>query len=114
LSKIDLLEKGRHWNDVGDLSTLLPVTGVFSDVQRTDDRDVNLRFVDRGADGTVVVHIATLADAGSVQALRVDARLVTEPKPSVHEAFHRGNRILNDVFFKLIPKASERFGAKGG
>jgi len=111
-SKIDLLEKGRHWKDVGDLANLLPVTGVFQEVQRTDDRDVNLRFVDRGADGTVVVHIATLTDAGNAQALRIEARFVADPKPSVREAFHRGNRILNDVFFKLIPDAGRRFGTK--
>src|SRR5262249_23938281 len=29
LSKIDVLERGRHWNSIDDLAKLLPVTGVF-------------------------------------------------------------------------------------
>jgi hypothetical protein len=114
LSKIDLLEKGRHWKDVADLAKLLPVTGMFQEVQRTEDRDVNLRFADRGSTGTVVVHVATLSDAENTQALRVDARFVSDATPSVRDAFLRGNRILNETFFKLIPEASGRFGTKGG
>ncbi|MFO0677070.1 MAG: TIGR04255 family protein [Polyangiaceae bacterium] len=114
LSKIDLLEKGRHWKDVADLASLLPVTGAFQEVQRTEDRDVNLRFVDRGPDGTVIVHVASLNSTDGAQALRVDARFVADPTPSVRDAFHRGNQILNDAFFKLIPDAAKRFGMKGG
>lgn len=113
LSKIDLLERGRHWADFADLAKLLPVTDVFQQVQRTNERDVNLRFADQGPDGTVVVQIATLVDANKAQALRVDARFVTDPKPSVRDAFHRGNQVLNEVFFKLIPDAKRRFGTKG-
>lgn len=114
LSKIDLLEEGQHWKNVDDLSALVPVTGVFQEVQRTQARDVNLRFSDRGSDGAFVVHIATLSGAASGHAVRVDARFVTDPTPSVREAFYRGNRVLNEAFFKLIPDATARFGLKGG
>ena len=113
LNKIDLLERGHHWDTVEDLAKLLPVTGVFQEVQRTDTRDVNLRFVDRGPDGVVFMHIATLTDGENPKAIRIDSRFVTDPTPTVRAAFERGNEILNDAFFKLIPGAKQRFGAKG-
>lgn len=113
LSKIDVLEQGKHWQDFAELSRLLPVTGVFQELQRTQVRDVNLRFSERGPDGGVMVHIATLKAAEGRHVVRVDARFVGDPTPSVREGFHRGNSILNEAFFKLMPDATSRFGTKG-
>jgi len=113
LSKIDLLERGKHWETADQQAKLLPVTGVFEDVQRTDTRDVNLRFVERGAGGVVFMHIATLSDGERPTAIRIDSRFVTEPTPSIREAFYRGNEVLNDAFFKLVSDATGRFGSKG-
>lgn len=109
LSKIDMLERGRHWESPDDLAKLLPVTGVFNEIQRADEREVNLRFVERGSHGTVMIQITTLSDGKVPRAVRIDARCMAAPEPSLHEAFVRSNAILNDAFFKLIPDAAVRF-----
>jgi uncharacterized protein (TIGR04255 family) len=113
LSKIDLLQKGRHWKDVEELSRVLPVTGVFQGIQRAETRDVNLQFVEKAADGIAIVNVATVGDSEGGEAVRVDARFVTDPVPSIAAAFERGDEVLNQAFFKLIPEAKQRFGIKG-
>lgn len=112
LSKIDMLERGVHWDTIDDLARLLPVTGVFQEIQRTDKRDVNLVFVERGPEGAVSMHITTLTDGETPKGIRIDGRFVADAVPTVRETFVRGNDVLNEAFFKLIPEAEKRFGGK--
>jgi len=114
LTKIDLLQRGDHWSTLDDLAQLVPVTAVFAELQLSDEREVNLRFVERGADGVALVHIATLMQGPQPTAVRIEARRVAPATDDIATAFANANAVLNDVFFKLIPDAKARFGLQGG
>jgi uncharacterized protein (TIGR04255 family) len=114
MTKVDMLRRGEHWSDLADLAALVPVTSVFSAVQQSDEREVNLRFVERGAEGVALVHIATLMEGVQPAAIRVEARRVAPVDGDVSATFVTCNAVLNDVFFKLIPDAKNRFGTKEG
>jgi uncharacterized protein (TIGR04255 family) len=113
LTKIDILRRGEHWSDLDDLVRLVPVTGVFREIQRSESREVNLRFVERGPEGVAIVHVATLMDADVPNALRIEARCIATATSDLSTAFTKANTVLNEAFFKLIPEAHARFGVKG-
>lgn len=112
LTKIDLLRRGEHWRDLDDLATMIPMTSVFSKIQQSDNRDVNLRFVERANSGAVVVHIATMMDGDTPSSVRIEARRLANPEADISAAFHSANTVLNEVFFSLIPAARDYFGEK--
>jgi uncharacterized protein (TIGR04255 family) len=114
LAKIDLLRRGEHWRDLDDLVKLVPVTGVFRELQRAESREVNLRFVERGDEGVATVHVATMTEGETPIALRIEGRCIVPPVPDLQAAFTGANTVLNDAFFKLIPEATARFGKKEG
>lgn len=112
LTKIDLLNRGKDWADLDDLAEVMPVTGVFAKIQRSSERDVNLRFVERGTDGVALVHVATLVQGGSPSAIRIEARRIAPVVDDLQSAFAAANQVLNDVFFELIPSAKDLFGIR--
>ncbi len=113
LTKVDILSRPQHWDNINELSALVPVTGVFERLHRSGTRDVNLRFVEQGSDGTVIVHVTTVMNRNELSAVRLDFRFVTEPSPTIHESFIRGNAVLNQAFFTIIPEAKRHFGSEG-
>lgn len=113
LTKIDILRRGEHWRDLDALAKLMPVTSVFSTIQQSDNRDVNLRFIERAHGGALLVHVATLMEGNTPASVRVEARCVAKPEPEISAAFYSANTIINDAFFRLIPDAREHFGTKG-
>jgi uncharacterized protein (TIGR04255 family) len=114
LSKIDILQRDLHWSDLDDLARLVPVTGVFREIQRSESRDVNLRFVESGSGGVAIVHVATLMEAERPKALRIEGRCIAPPMEDIQRAFDSANLVLNEAFFKLIPEARTRFGTREG
>ncbi len=113
LTKIDVLRRGEQWRDLDDLVQLVPVTGVFREIQHSESREVNLRFVERGPEGVAIVHVATLMDGEVPNALRIEGRCIVTATSELPAAFTRANTVLNDAFFKLIPEAQARFGVRG-
>jgi uncharacterized protein (TIGR04255 family) len=116
LSKIDLLEKEKHWTTLEDLDALVPVTAAFPRAQGNDaQHEVNLTFAERWQSDVLIVNLATVAVDGIASALRMDTRalVATTLVPTTGElenAFRTANQRVNGVFFKLIPAAERRFG----
>lgn len=110
VAKIDLLEQDIHWRGVEDLRTLLPIAGAFAEVHRSEDRDLDLRYVDKTSDGRLVVSISSLKAKNGKRAVRIDCRFVAEKFETVAAALEGANRVLNQVFFKLVPNAEIAFG----
>lgn len=106
LSKIDLLMKGKHWTDLGDLAALLPITDAFKELQNSSNRELSLRFAEDVEAGKLTVNLSTAnIDGGQCNAVRVDTRMVVNvgPEDALRDKFQLANDVVNTVFFKLIP-----------
>jgi len=114
LTKVDLLRQGEHWRDLDDLTKVVPVTNAFSKVQRSNEREVNLRFVERGIDGITIVHVTSIMAEATTAAIRIESRrsVSVSSRSEISHAFQQANEVLNHAFFELIPSAHERFEKK--
>lgn len=114
LSKIDMLLRGQHWTDIADMESLLPVTKTFADVHASEDREVNLRFVERAGEAVAIVQVVTLHSERIPAAVRLEARRIAPVTSDVRDCLVSANDVVNDIFFKLIPEAEQRFSNIGG
>lgn len=112
LTKVDLLKRGEHWADLDELEQVVPVTGTFSRIQRSKERELNLRFVERAENGTAVAELTTLKEDGAPKALRIESRRTIEPVSDLGAGFDCANVIVNDIFFGLVKDAARLFGIK--
>jgi hypothetical protein len=101
--KINLLRRGQHWSDLADLGILLPVTAVFKDLHESENREVNLRFVERAGAGLIAVHVASMAEEEHIPSVvRMELRAVLPVHDNLEQQFLAANTALNERFFKLI------------
>jgi uncharacterized protein (TIGR04255 family) len=109
LSKIDVLVRGTDWNDMVDLISVVPITGTFEKIHRSDEREVSLRFVEHIDGQTVVVHLSTVG--APTTGVRIESRAIApvENDASLERAFEHANEALNEIFFTLVPSAHHRF-----
>lgn len=116
LTKIDVLHRDTHWADGAELAAMLPITAALTPADTCLEREVNLRFVDHEALGDVFVHVAThVSPMRKPVAVRIETRRVAKVEGvDLAEGFRRSNDALNEVFFKLMPRAAELFGRKEG
>lgn len=120
LAKIDVIERrSKHWSDLGDLASVMPITGTFASASHSGNREFILRFVEHETPKALVVAINSIADqaGGDIMGVRVEARAV-RPLASgeqPEEAFIEANRSLNRAFFRLFSdEGLKRFGVKEG
>lgn len=116
LTKIDVLKRGQHWNDLADLAKLLPVTAALDPVKLSDQRQVDFRFAERSESGVRVVQINSVADDFEPKAIRMEFTMSCElRKTPPSEAFEEANEVLNDAFFTLLNENELwRFRSKQG
>lgn len=117
LQKQDLLLRSRHWNDLRDLSTIMPVVSTFADVQTTDRAGFNLRMVEPDSLGTTTLQIATrMDDQHRADAVRLDFHCsVPFTGGDLRSSFHAANDRINRVFTRLFTsEAWSRFGGRDG
>ena len=110
LSKIDVLVRGKDWSDMADLIDVVPITGTFEKIHRSDEREVSLRFVEHIDGQTVIVHISTVGSPTS--GIRIESRALApvDGDGALENAFDEANRVLNKIFFTLVPaSAHHRF-----
>ena len=112
LTKIDFLRQFQHWKDLEDLAELVPVTGTFKEIQRSEGREFNLQFTERATDGATIVGVASQADQTNTHSVRIESRRVASCGSNIEDAFNKANGILNSTFFRLIPNAKARFGSE--
>ena len=116
--KVNILRQGTHWTDLADLDRTLTVMGVFRRVQSTADRDVALRFVERGPAGeqlSVAVHSMPRNPGEGLHAVRLETRCTANVSEDLVATFEEANNSVNTAFFNLIsPDQLGRFGTKGG
>lgn len=124
LVKIDVLTRGVDWEDMTDLVKLMPITGTFAAIHRSNEREVALRFVENILGQTVVVQINTVGAASGFQlsvgtegsqtsAVRIESRAIAPfvEGSDLRSVFAETNAALNKIFFTLIPKTElHRFG----
>lgn len=118
LTKIDQLERGRHWSDLPDLARLVPITGTLGKGQDDVSREFGFRFVEHYATGplTVAINSVVRNPKGIVEGLRIETRtLISSGVDDLSEAFTKANRQVNSAFFRLLEKKElDRFMAKEG
>lgn len=108
LAKVDVLVRGKHWNDMADLCNLMKVAKVFQDVQAGEPTGVHLRLSEGDAMDTTVVSIDMLKGA-----VRLETRVISQLRVDLETTLTNANKKLNTLFFGLISDAA-RFGAKEG
>jgi hypothetical protein len=116
LAKVDHLVRGTDWADWADLAKLLPLTGTFQSVHRSDARELNLRFTEHAENDRLVIALTT-GNVGGEPAVRLESRIrmPVVPAETPRQSMNRANAMINDVFFKLVDsKELHRFGVKGG
>lgn len=114
LTKVNMLRRGEHWVDLDDLAQLLPVTGVFKSIHRSESREVNLHFVERSSTDAVFVHIATMIERNVPAVVRLELRAAAPATDDLKTAFLKSNRTLDEAFFSLIPSDElHRFQRRG-
>lgn len=118
LAKIDMVERGKHWNDLDHLQSILPITGTFSQVHRGGNRELALRFVENDPNSTLVISLNSIAAerGGEPTAIRIETRgIVPVVDGQIETAFVMANDAVNAAFFTLISDAGRTvFGANSG
>lgn len=103
MTKIDLLSRGTHWQDLKDLATLVPLAGVFNAVQEAQSREFNLTFIEHGPIGDMTINMATAINSGETIAVHIQSRIQCRTTiDSLWDTFKAANKVLNDVFFSLL------------
>jgi len=118
LSKIDIIERDKHWTDLDDLARIVPLTGTFKNVHSGGSREFNLQFVEREGTTSLVVGLSSVSDhvGGEMRATRIEARALhpIAAGEDIQQAFTSANDAVNKAFFQLInPVELERFGKVG-
>ena len=118
LTKIDVIEKGRHWRDLDHLRAIMPITGTFGGLQRGGNRQLALRFVEteEPRNLTVSVNSASTEQGGDLTSIRIETRAVVPVlEPGLEAAFVEANSSVNRAFFTLIGVEGHAvFGAAQG
>lgn len=115
MSKIDLLYRGIHWQDLKDLAALVPLAGVFNAIQEARSREFNLSFIEHGPIGDMTISMATAVQAKETIAVRIESRIQCDSTPErLWETFTSANSVLNKAFFSLlVPAELGRFEVEG-
>lgn len=108
LSKIDHLERGRHWKDSRDLGALMPMLGPALELADKDPV-VAVRLSTPREDGTVDIAIDTILRIAQppVPVLKVECRRTIRrvmPSAALEVTFKAANNELNELFARLIPE----------
>jgi len=102
-SKIDLLTRGAHWQDLKDLAELIPLAGVMDAIQQAHSREFNLTFVEHGELGDLTINLRTLGDANNPTSVRIESRVNCEANiDTIWRKFGDANAALNHAFFKIL------------
>lgn len=107
LTKVDKLQRGKHWKDFQDLSSFLKVANAFADVNVADPEQLTLRLVER-EDGDSNILVTVALNGATV---RIETRMMigcTETA-ELGALLDRANRRLNKIFFGLLSKDLSRF-----
>jgi|GEM_PF-676877 len=113
LTKVDSFERGRDWNELEELDDLLPITRAITATRQSNQIRLSMSEREELHAGWLKVQINSSNDArGDLSAIRLETRvsLTVGPELGVTAAFEQANARLNDVFFRLVPNASESFG----
>ncbi len=97
LTKIDLFESGRDYEDLADLQDLIGVTRVFEQVSSSDPRQLQLRLVE--GDGPTSTQISVSMDPKKV---RIETRHLFPFNGDLNDDFDAANKRVNEVFFGLV------------
>jgi hypothetical protein len=105
LSKIDLLVQGKHWTDVSDLARILPSVGGVVSAMGKASADVNVRWQEDAAGGTLAVSIvpARLKADPNVAVMRVEFRFAGAVVEDSRAQLMAASTLLNDAFERLVP-----------
>jgi len=108
LSKVDVLERGRHWENHADLGSLLSVAKVFEQVQLSDPAHLQLRLTEQDAMGATLVTVSI-----TNQLARIESRVIAANSFDIDKMLDNANSRLNGIFFGLMncEEATRRFGA---
>src|ERR1019366_1103919 len=117
VTKVDLLEHGKHWSDLADLSKLVPMVGTLRAFASTEEADLTARIAETRAEGDVVLamHFGMQSIFGMMPArgLRLETRAhraLPGETPDLREELTSLNEMLNVAFFGLLaPEELSRF-----
>jgi len=111
VAKIDLLTQGKHWADVDDLATLMPILGPAHAAMETPGPNVAFKWTENIGDVTLAVSVsaARLKADPTVPAFRMEFRATQPATDNLDEQLEQINSILNRAFFRVIPSAERRF-----
>jgi uncharacterized protein (TIGR04255 family) len=117
LTKIDLIERQKHWEGVDDLARVVPITGTFRHADHAKGREFGLRFVEHDDGGHLIVAVNSVVDqpGGEVRAARIETRAIRQlaAGSDLETTFTQANAVVNRAFFKLMaPEELRRFGLK--
>ncbi|GAB4568134.1 MAG: hypothetical protein Tsb0020_21230 [Haliangiales bacterium] len=97
LTKVDVLKKGEHYDNIDQLGELMSVAKVFADIQVTDPQLLHLRLVETHDQATTNLQIVVNQDR-----VRLETRHLFPANGDMVTAFDTANRRVNDVFFGLL------------
>jgi uncharacterized protein (TIGR04255 family) len=107
LSKINLLESGKHWTDFADLAKLLPIVTTFDIIRRAEKPNFELKFLERDEKKIFSTNISMIEhQSPPVPAIRIESKIISilEEKYSIETVFKQANERLNKTFFSFISK----------
>lgn len=111
LAKVDLFQRGKHWQSAAELAVMLPVTAAFGSAN-TSGPEINLRAVDRAEATMTIVSVVTAMRENQTVAVKLETRCVSPIQGGLLETFESANARLNKIFFAMVPDAQARFGKK--
>lgn len=100
LSKIDVLRRGLHYEDFHALGKILSLAGIFSEIQDSDEPQLDLRFSEALENGHMKIHISVGSDS-----VRLETRCIFRPVDGLRD-FEKANAKVNRVFFSLMKDTS--------
>jgi uncharacterized protein (TIGR04255 family) len=117
LAKVDHLVQGQHWKDFEDLTRLLPIVAAFRPLATTSSPIVGTRFNEERDGERLAVSIDTALgqrqDNSVFRLIKIETRTTRVVREEFRTELTTANDVVNDVFFKIIPKEQRdaRFNA---
>jgi uncharacterized protein (TIGR04255 family) len=114
LTKLDVLERPKHWTTAADLAVLLPITAAIRNPDHVGNSEFSSHFIEHRTPDALIIAISTILDrpAGETSGVQIETRALCtlsdgeEPR----HGFERANTWVNQAFFRLLGStATDRF-----
>lgn len=108
LAKVDILERGTHWQDHADLGRLMRVAAVFREIQLADLTHLQLRLTEKDDANKATLVTVSVTESQA----RVEARVILQAADDLDALLTFANDRLNAAFFGLLDpeERKNRFG----